>query len=349
MISGMLKGTVLMVLLAWEVGCGPAVRVSPEAAVAKAQAEAQQSRRQEELLAQANLARVASYRDYRVGPEDLLEITFLGQNELYREVRVNGQGEIDLPLVGLVKVAGLSPVEITQKLAQLYREGKYLKDPQITVVVKEYRYRRVAVSGAVNKPDFYEIIGPRTLLEVLGMAGGLSEKAGDMVHVIRNPREKAEGQVVKVAAVESFTPGYETLVINLNRLVRDGSLAMNIPIQNGDVVYVPFAKNAYVLGAVTKPGSVPVKDNITVSQAVAMAGGTDLYVSSSRVTVVRFNDKGERVNINLNLRNVRNGSEPDPPLKENDVVFVHESPFRRFLFDIKNLNPLGMGMSVMPY
>lgn len=299
-------------------------------------------------MAQANRAVVAGFRDYKVGPEDLLEVTFLGQNELYRELRVNGQGEIDLPLVGPVKVAGLSPVEISQKLARLYREGRYLKEPQITVVVKEYRHQRVAVSGAVNKPDFYEIIGPRTLLEVLGMAGGLSEKAGDMVHVIRKPREGTEGQVVQ-AAVESFTPGYETLVINLNRLMKDGSLAMNLPIQSGDVVYVPFAKNAYVLGAVTKPGSVPVKDNITVSQAVAMAGGTDLYVSSSRVTVVRFNEKGERLNIALNLRNVRNGTEPDPPLKENDVVFVHESPFRRFLFDIKNLNPLGMGMSVLPY
>lgn len=330
-------------------GCGPAVRVSPEAAVAKAQTEAKQNRLQKQLMAQANRSLVAGFRDYKVGPEDLLEVTFLGQNELYREVRVNGQGEIDLPLVGPVPVAGLSPVEISQKLSRLYREGKYLKEPQITVVVKEYRHQRVAVSGAVNKPDFYEIIGPRTLLEVLGMAGGLSEKAGDMVHVIRKPRVGGEGQVIQAAAVESFTPGYETMVINLNRLLKEGSLSLNLPIKSGDVIYVPFAKNAYVLGAVTKPGSVPVKDNITVSQAVAMAGGTDLYVSSSRVTVVRFNENGERMNIALNLRNVRNGTEPDPPLKENDVVFVHESPFRRFLFDIKNLNPLGMGMSVLPY
>jgi len=300
-------------------------------------------------MAQANRAMVAGYRDYQVGPEDLLEITFLGQNELYREVRVNGQGEIDMPLVGAVKVAGLSTHEVTQKLSQMYREERYLKNPQITIVVKEYRHQRVAVSGAVNKPDFYEIIGPRTLLEVLGMAGGLGEKAGDMVHIIRKPQEAPEGQPVKVARVESFTPGYETMVINLNRLVKEGSLSMNIPIKNGDVVYVPFAKNAYVLGAVTKPGNVPVKDNITVAQAVAMAGGTDLFVSSYRVSVVRFNEQGERITLGVNLRGIRTGAEVDPPLKENDVVFVHESHIRRFLFDIKNLNPLGMGMSVLPY
>lgn len=339
---------IALVILGW--GCGGSSRrASPEQVIAKAQTDMKQNRLQEQLMTQVSRAMAAGYRDYKVGPEDLLEISFFGQNELYRELRVNGQGELDLPLVGAVKVGGLSPQEVGQKLAQLYREGKYIKNPQITVVVKEYRHQRVAVSGAVNKPDFYEIIGPRTLLEVLGMAGGMGEKAGDMVHVIRQPKDTPRSQPVKVAAVQSFTPGYETMVINLNRLVKEGSLDLNIPIKNGDVVYVPFAKNAYVLGAVTKPGSVPVKDNISVAQAVALAGGTDPILSSSRVSVVRFDEKGERITLALNLGDIRKGAEADPPLKENDIVFVHESPLRRFFFDIRNLNPMGVGMSVIPY
>jgi len=171
-----------------------------------------------------------------------------------------------------------------------------------------------------------------------------------MIHVIRKPKNLPKGKVVKVAAAQSFSPGYETIVIELKRLVNEGSLDLNIPIKNGDVVYVPFAKNAYVLGAVKRAGSVPVKDDITVTQAVAMAGGGDIQLASSKVSVIRFNDSGERISMALNLKRVRQGIEVDPPLLENDIVFVHESPVRRFFFDIKSLNPFGGSvMSVIPY
>ncbi len=342
-------GILGLALLVW--GCGGSARqVAPEQFIVNVQTSKEKNLLQEKLMTQANRAMVSGYRDYKVGPEDLLEVTFFGQDELYREVRINGQGDIDMPLVGAVKVGDLSPHQVSQKLAELYREERFIKNPQINVVVKEYRHQRVAVSGAVSKPDFYEIIGPRSLLEILGMAGGVNDKAGDMIHVIRKPKNLPKGKVVKVAAAQSFSPGYETIVIELKRLVNEGSLDLNIPIKNGDVVYVPFAKNAYVLGAVKRAGSVPVKDDITVTQAVAMAGGGDIQLASSKVSVIRFNDSGERISMALNLKRVRQGIEVDPPLLENDIVFVHESPVRRFFFDIKSLNPFGGSvMSVIPY
>uniref|UniRef100_A0A7V4GA85 Polysaccharide export protein n=1 Tax=Desulfobacca acetoxidans TaxID=60893 RepID=A0A7V4GA85_9BACT len=336
-------------LLLLGVGCGGPQRVvSPEEAARRMQTADQKNRLQDRLLSQALAAPRADYQDYKIGPEDLLEVTFFGQNELYREVRVNGQGEIDLPLVGAAKVGGLSPHQASKKLAAMYQEGRFLKNPQITVSVKEYRHQRVAVSGAVNKPDYYEIIGPRTLLEVLGMAGGLNEKAGDVVHVIRQAKADNNPAPGKLQQVQSFTPGSETIVIDLNRLVNDNSAALNVPVKNGDVVFVPFAKNAYVLGAVNKPGNVPVKENITVAQAVAMAGGTNPMLASSKVSVVRFDERGERITIPLNLDSITKGAAADLALKDNDIIYVHESVFRRFLFDIRNLNPgmfsMGMGL-----
>ena len=110
-----------------------------------------------------------------MGPEDLLAIEVYGQDKLSRTLRVSGQGDITMPLVGVVKVAGLTPQEIEKRLEELY-DAQFLVNPQITVTVKEFRYQRVSVTGAVAKPGTYELIGPRTLLEVLSLAGGLGSQ-----------------------------------------------------------------------------------------------------------------------------------------------------------------------------
>ncbi|MFI5329500.1 MAG: SLBB domain-containing protein [Desulfobaccales bacterium] len=282
-----------------------------------------------------------SYHDYKVGPEDLLEISFFGQDDLSGEVRVNGQGKISMSLVGEVPVAGLSPREIEDRLSNLYKEGQFFTNPQIKVLVKEYRHQRVVVSGAVSKPGAYEMIGPRTLLEVIGQAGGLSENATDVIHVIRSQDASERTAALKVAAKGPAAAGAQTIVIDLRRLLMDGAMELNLPIKNGDVVFVPFAQNAYILGAVRKPGNVPVKDKLTVAQAIAMAGGLDLNLASNNVTVVRFDDKGQRIDLKYNLKNVIQAGGAEVLVKQNDIIFVEESGIRRALYDFKNLSPLG--------
>jgi protein involved in polysaccharide export with SLBB domain len=161
---------VLLCWCAWLAGCGGAA-VQPQSGQLAAQLQAQKGANplQEQLMAQVSRATLTGYQDYAVGPEDLLDVAFLEANDLDREVRVNGQGEVSLPLVGPVKVSGLSPQAIEKRLAQLYREGNYIRKPQISVQVKEYRHQRVMVTGAVKTPGAYEMIGPRTLLEMLGI------------------------------------------------------------------------------------------------------------------------------------------------------------------------------------
>jgi polysaccharide biosynthesis/export protein len=263
-----------------------------------------------------------------VGPEDQLDIVIFGQDNLNRELRVNGQGEIALPLVGVVKVAGLTPTEIEARLEKLYN-AHYLVNPQITVTVKEYRHQRVAVTGAVAKPGSYEIIGPRTLLEVLSLAGGFinqgyptggGAQAGDVVDVIRHQNAPDMAISMKALATRPFSPKTETMVIDLRRLASGQEPQLNIPVRNGDVVYVPFAGTAYVLGGVRKPGNIAVKENITVSQAVAMAGGIDPILGTNSITIMRFDDHGKPISINTNLSSIIARNDPDLPLKDNDVV-----------------------------
>jgi polysaccharide biosynthesis/export protein len=329
----------------WVMGCGgPAAQLPPQQVVAQVDSQAKQNRLQEQLFKQVRPISVADYKDYKVGPEDILLVSFLDTDKLGSEVRVNGQGAISLQLVGEVPVAGLTPPEVEKKLASLYREGDYLKNPHITVAVKEFRYQKVAVTGAVNRPDQYALIGPRGLLDVLGMAGGLQDKAGEVAHIIR--AQKGSPAPAATGARQSFSPGTETIVVDLNRLLLKGAMELNYPIRNGDVVYVPFAQTAHVLGAVNKPGSVFLKNNMTVSKAIAEAGGLHIVVSSNNVTVLRLDDNGQRQVIPLNLAQITSGSAADLALKENDIVYVQESGVRRFLFDFKLFLPGSFGMSV---
>jgi polysaccharide export outer membrane protein len=291
-----------------------------------------------------------------VGPEDQLSIVIFGQDNLKRELRVSGQGEITVPLVGVVKVAGMTPQEVQKRLEELYN-ASFLVNPQITVTVKEFRHQRVAVTGAVVKPGSYEIIGPRTLLEVLSLAGGFSNlgtptggaQAGDVVDVIRHQNASDVAKTIKVGSSQPFSPKTETMVIDLRRLVSGQSPELNIPIRNGDMIHVPFAGTAYVLGAVKKPGNIAVKENLTVAQAVALAGGVDPMLATNNITIMRFDEQGKPIRINTNLSSIVAKNDEDLPLKNNDVVVVNESTIKKAFYLIKNLFPISGGYSLAAF
>jgi len=345
--TGWQKILLVMALVGLVWGCGRAtVQVQPEQMLAQIKQEEQQRRGEQRLLAQASQQTLTDYTDYKVGPEDLLEMQIFGQDNLNREVRVNGQGEVTLPLVGVVKVGGLSPKAIEQRLGELYG-SQYVRNPQVTLIVKEYRHQRVSVTGAVDKPGSYEIIGPRTLLEVLAMAGGLQDKgstakAGDVVHVIRSQSASQKAQALAVAAsVDAAPAGRGALIIDLDRLLGQGASELNIPIQNGDVVHVPFAGNAYVLGGVRRPGSVPVRDNLSLSQALAMAGGVDPVLATDQVDIMRLDSNRKPIKITAHLNKVLSNQEEDVTLKDNDVVVVNIGGLKKSLFVFKHLMPGG--------
>lgn len=328
-------------------GCGGSSQsVLPAPLLASLPASNPNKDLQQRMMLQAVKASLSSYKDYQVGPEDQLEIEIFGQDNLNRVLRVNGQGEITMPLVGVVKVSGMSPQEIEKRLVALY-DARFLVNPQITVEVKEFRHQRVAVTGAVDKPGPYELIGPRTLLEVLSLAGGFSSApkapAGDVVNLIRHQNAPDLARSVKAEGTRPFAPKTETVVIDLRRLVGGQAPELNLTVQNGDVIHVPFAGTAYVLGGVRKPGNITVKESLTVSQAVAIAGGVEPLLGTNDITIMRFDDQGQPISINTNLNRIIARSDPDLPVQDNDVVVVKESSLKKALYVIRTLLPIPSG------
>jgi polysaccharide export outer membrane protein len=317
----------LNMLTGLAIGCGAALLFQPQPALA--QMAGMRPASLQTFPVTSSRSHKVNPNDYVVGPEDLLDVQFFGQEDLNRQVRVDGEGEVTLPLVGAVKVAGSTPKSIEKRLMHTYG-ARYLRNPQINLAVKEYRHQRVSVTGAVDKPGYYEIIGPRKLLEILAMAGGLQDKgadskAGDVIQVIR----------------EHGSP--HTLIIDLKRLQVKGDPQLNVTIHSGDVVHVPFAGNAYVLGGVRAPGCVAVRDKLTLSQALAMAGGAEPVLANNQITIMRLDENRNPTTITAHLNKVLSRQEPDVPLKDNDVVVVNVSSFKRSLYVFNKLIPGGGG------
>ena len=161
--------------------------------------------------------------DYHVGTGDVLDIRFVGVEELNRTVRVRSDGTISLPLVGALSVESYTTLDLERVLVETYVRARLLRDPQTSVFVREYRAHPVAVLGQVNRPGLYHLRGPSTLVEVLGMAGGLTPEAGGTVHLRRG-------------ALKSAPPG-DVIEVDLSGLLtadRPG-----IPVVRNDTVYVP--------------------------------------------------------------------------------------------------------------
>jgi polysaccharide export outer membrane protein len=271
--------------------------------------------------------------DYRIGPEDLIEISVFEVPELSRTVRVSASGEISLPLLGTVKVAGFSPMQLEQVLRELLRRT-YIKDPQVSVFMREYKSDPVSVVGAVKMPGLYQIQTRKNLLEVLAMAQGFSEGGrppGRTIIITRKYRAgetpgSSSGQASSGppgdSAKEAAPP--EIVEVPIKQLLQTGDPKWNVPVYPGDVVKVVLAGTVYVAGSVTRPGAFPLTDfdNISTVQALAMAGGTTKSASRKNAAIVRRDAQGNRVEQKVNLARVLKGQDPDMMMGPNDILFV---------------------------
>lgn len=252
--------------------------------------------------------------EYNIGPRDLLEIKVFELPELNQTVRVAEDGTVSLPLVGSVKVGGMSRIAAERKIAELL-QARYVKNARVSVFVKEYQSNLVAVIGAVEKPGQYELLGRQSLLELISRAGGFRENAADSLFVIRN---NGQGEMMSVE-------------IDIDELIIGGNALLNIPLQPHDVINVPADKivPVYVFGEVKNPGAIPVRKSkgITLLQAITQAGGLTEDASRSGVTVKRRDKDGKETQIRVSLRAVIKGKKPDIELQEGDVVIVSASFF----------------------
>ncbi|MBN1828346.1 MAG: polysaccharide biosynthesis/export family protein [Deltaproteobacteria bacterium] len=253
-------------------------------------------------------------QEYRIGAQDVLEITVIGFDDLNKRYRVSENGTISLPYLGDIEVMGHTKATLEKKLADLLKDN-YLKDPQVTIVIVEFQSKKVYLIGAVSSPGPYDILGRLTLLKLIAQAGGLDADAGDEIIVMR---QLPEGKKTSIK-------------ISVEDLIMKGDPELDIPLQPEDVVSIPVDKTIliYVTGQVIMPGALEVKEsNIpTLLRAIAQAGGFSERASKGGVIIKRKDSSGKETRIKVNVNDIIKGKKRDVQLQENDVIIVSEKLF----------------------
>jgi len=242
-------------------------------------------------------------RDPMLGPGDLLELKVFEAPELSSQARISSRGFITLPLLGDVEIAGLTARQVEMKVEELYR-AKYIRDPHVSLFIREHLSQKVTFVGQVKSPGTYELPDRIKLLDALALAGGLTEKAG------------GTAQVRRVGTSKEDTGSY---VVDLDRLIDEGAVELNIPIHGGDVIFIPEGGMFYVDGAVRMTGAFPVKATMTLEEAIMTAGGFLSYADAEDVILVRRNSDNKREVKHLNLEVPKQGAYP---IKDGDILVV---------------------------
>ncbi len=246
--------------------------------------------------------------DYTVGPDDVLEVKVYDEEDLSRQVVVTAEGKIALPLVGDVPVMGLTAAQIEDRLEALYG-ADYLKTPQVFVAVKEFRSKGVKVLGAVRNPGAYKLTGTSTVLDVITLAGGVSESGGKNLLMLKSTKD---GNV-------------EPTPVDLHRLLVEGDVGQNLPVEGGEILFVPRGDEVYVLGEVRTPGSLKFEEGMTLTQAITKSNGFT-KTASKKVQIVRVENE-KKSQLDVNVKRIESGKESDPVLRARDLVVVPESIF----------------------
>jgi polysaccharide biosynthesis/export protein len=257
---------------------------------------------------------------YRIGPGDVLDVRVYNRPQLSREtVRVEGNGMIRMPLIdGEIQAACKTEGELAKDISTRY--ARYYRNLPVDVFIKEYHAREVALIGAVNDQGRYQMQRRIRLLELLTFAKGPSDKAGQTINIVRAPR-------IELCAINSESAKADGGFISL-RLTDTlrGDETANPFVEPGDIVTIPEAEQVYVIGNVYSPKSLPLKEPITVSRAIAMAGGPLRDSKTDKIRIVRQDVGGSsKSELFVNLNAIAQKKADDVMLKPNDIVEVPES------------------------
>jgi polysaccharide export outer membrane protein len=258
----------------------------------------------------------ASRASYVIGPRDVLVITSYDQPDLNGKFTVEGDGSFTYPLIGRVSVAGMTLRGVESSLERALVEQGFFTSPQVIVAIEQYRSRRVYVVGEVRTPGAYSMSGDMRLVEALALAGSTLPSASGAAVVVSAPHE---GMIVD-ATPESLPDGEDSdHVVRVDlRQLENGDLSQNVPLRDGDTVFVLRAENVYVFGEVKNPGAYPMRDShTTVLQALSLAGGVTDRGTIGRLRIVRVVD-GKKKEIKV---------EPTDLVEAGDTVVVHQRFF----------------------
>lgn len=247
---------------------------------------------------------------YVVGPTDVLSIRVFDEPTLSCDCTVDADGSITFPLVGRVAVGGKTLREAEATLTTLLRQD-YVRRAQVSVEVKNYRSRSIFVLGEVRTPGKYSIDSEVTLLEVIANAGSLTPAAGNTIIV---QRQKDPTTPVTGPVIPGQDTGVEILRISYDDL-REGRLKSNITLQDGDTLFIPEAERFFVTGYVRTPGVYVLKQNMSVQQAIAQAGGLTERGTYRRMKILRKDKDGREVEIDAKITDI---------VRPNDTIKVSQ-------------------------
>lgn len=262
---------------------------------------------------------------YRIGPADVLDIRIHNKPQLSREaVRVEGNGMIRMPLIETeIQAACLTEGELAKEIASRY--AKYYRNLQVDVFIKGYHSRQVAIIGAVNDQSRFELQRRIRLLELLTYAKGPSPKAGQTINIVHSPAPSLCKQVNENDVDTAFSS------YNLNEVLQ-GKPEANPYLEAGDIVTVPDADQVYVVGNVYMPLTIPLREPVTLTRAIAMAGGLKQDTKKDKIRVLR-QEPGTttRKEITVDLDAIEKKRSEDLALLPNDIVDVPTSAGKSFL------------------
>lgn len=238
----------------------------------------------------------------QLGPGDLITVEVFGRPELSAETYVAASGSLSLPLIGQVEVAGLSPAAAAARIEDAYRRGEFLVSPQVTVRLAEFRSQQISVLGEVKNPGRFPVESRTTVFDVLADAGGILDMGSFVVTVIR---PQPDGQM------ERFT-------LDLKSLERGDVQPSLFTLRGGDSVFVPRAERFYIVGEVENPDAYRLEPEMTVLQAIAVAGGVTDRGSRRRIAIKRKQADGQTVEFD---------APADAKVLPDDVIRVKERIF----------------------
>jgi polysaccharide export outer membrane protein len=257
-----------------------------------------------------------------LGPGDEVEITVYGAADLSGHTRVSAEGNISMPLVGYIRIAGLSSSEAEGAIEGQLRQNHILNDPQVSLYVKDYTSGSISVTGEVAKPGSYSALAPHRLFDVLQAAGGLTEKAANRAIISHRGSDK---------------PITVELPKDPTQLAQN-----NVEVLPGDTIVVPAAPIVYVLGEVIKPGGYILNSTTGVSlvRVVAAAGGPTRLASTGGTKMLRRTPDGLQ-QVPVKLKDILKAKAPDIPVQADDIIYVPNSRLKTVLNTGQLLTSLG--------
>ncbi|HLH20620.1 MAG TPA: polysaccharide biosynthesis/export family protein [Bryobacteraceae bacterium] len=266
-----------------------------------------------------------------IGPDDTVTITALNVEEISKAWRVGPSGELNLPMIGRLKAAGLTADQLEAEIAT--RLKKFVVDPQVTVFVSDFKSHPVTVSGAVERPGVLQLEKPTPLFAVLAQAGGVKD-AGPTVTLTR-PIEN--GPIPVAGARDSKDGKYSILELPVEAVLRGNGEDANVEVRPFDSITVSTVKRprlVYMAGEFNKPGAIELDtmDTVSLSKAIALAGGITHVAKPGRTLIRHIGANGQETAVAfVDIRKILDGKAKDLVLSDGDVVIVPSSSLSTYI------------------